>query len=119
MKIRTLSLNNGSEMVIQPDYFQTKHLASALQVVKNHGGDLIGPAGKCRTKISQCGGSALMSLEDSVSGRALGIGVVTWSEVLAQFVWGELLRAHTESEPKETNPYIPLERFELSIGPRL
>jgi hypothetical protein len=119
MKIRTISLNNGCEMIIHPDYFKPEYHASASRVVKNHGGEFLGPAGKCQAKISRCGGSALMSLEESASGRALGIAVVTWSEALAQFVWAELLRAHAESEPQEIDPCIPLDRFELSKGPRL
>jgi hypothetical protein len=119
MKIRTISLNNGCEMIIHPDYFKPEYHASAERVVKNNGGDLLGPAGQCGAKISRCGGSALMSLTETDSGRGLGIGVVTWSEVLAQFVWGELLRAHTESEGGKNDGYIPLDRFELSKGPRL
>lgn len=96
IRLESFSFNTGKKTEVNVGLFAPEAIAAARPIASNCGGEWTGPAGKCRARITPCGGSALISLEQSSCRKALGLAVVTWSELLAPFAWGELLRANED-----------------------
>jgi hypothetical protein len=104
--LRSFSFNTGADTDLSEQLFEAEQMASARKIAAERSGVWIAPAGECRATITWCGRSALISLEQVSCKKALGISVVTWSEDLAPFAWGELLRAYVDSaRSREARPF--------------
>jgi hypothetical protein len=96
VKLLSLSFNTLRKTEVVAELFEPAAFTAVRKTVANGGGSWIAPAGECRARITRCGGSSLVSVEQSSCRKPLGMAVVSWSELLAPFVWGELLRANED-----------------------
>ena len=119
VKLHTFSLNTGKRACVSMAMFQPEFIESAQSIVSTCGGNFASPAGECRAKITCCCGSALISLHQLSWRKALGIAVVTWSDVLAHFAWGELWRAYEESAPRLDTEAVRCELSQTAGLPRM
>jgi hypothetical protein len=104
--LRSLSFNTGAGTDLSEQLFEAELMATTRKIAAERGGVWMAPAGECRATITWCGRSALISLEQVSCKKALGFSVVTWSEDLAPFAWGELLRAYVDSaRSREARPF--------------
>lgn len=118
LEIRAISLTLCDEVRVVANRLNPELLAQASRVAVNGGGNFTGPLGECRAAITYCGGSALISLKLNGTRTPVGLAVVTWSELLASFAWGELFRVYSESQANPT-PQVSRRLTELSVLPRL
>ena len=117
-RMQTFSLNTRKRTEIAATLFQDDLIALAKNTMEHSGGEFCGPAGKCRARITVCGGSAMISLAH-LNDKSLGVAMVTWSEILAQLAWREMIRAYELSTPRIDVEVVRRELMGWSRLPRM
>jgi len=117
--IPSFSFNTLKRTEVAAGLFEPGNLSAARTIAANGGGNWVAPAGECRARITRCGGSSLITIEQSSCRKPLGMAAVSWSEWLAPFVWGELRRANEDGGRRFNVKAFEREFSEFKALPRM